>query len=462
MTNQFEDVKLKLHNIRKEAIKQNKIRKRIFKILIRKIISLDNLIILKNATIKLNNELESFLELIIECQSKLEKETDEIGLEIKKFLDSEELTDLILKYNELKEIFVKESAQLEIIENEHTRNAELQLLTIYINQEKPLTKEIKKLIGKTRKRLKPLLRILTKLSIVRERTSFKRWIARIVVLLTLSGSFFPLSKFNISYAKWETGAQIQSIFESVKKSSKREIKKTKVIAHRGYEINGMGNTMKSFKKGIKNGAQYIEIDVRKTKDDIIVVFHDETVDEKTNGNGKISNMTLKELKQLKTLTGEKIPTLNEVLSKFKNKTKFIIDVKQNKISQQTYKIIIENNLEKEVIIFGTYVILQEFKGLGLKMGLTALASRNVTRFLLSHKSLVDRSLELDCDYFVIPTAFLYQELIDYALESKLEVWSYGRDNKDDFKEKINRGISGLIVDHPEMAFSAINELLAEL
>jgi len=53
-------------------------------------------------------------------------------------------------------------------------------------------------------------------------------------------------------------------------------------------------------------------------------------------------------------------------------------------------------------------------------------------------------------------------LIDYALESKLEVWSYGRDNKDDFKEKINRGISGLIVDHPEMAFSAINELLAEL
>ena len=114
----------------------------------------------------------------------------------------------------------------------------------------------------------------------------------------------------------------------------------KIFAHRGLSGFYPENTMLSFKKCINLDLYGIELDVQKTKDNHLVVIHDEKVDRTFNSTGYVKNMTLKELKSLNSSFNGyennpecKIPTLKEVLILFKP-TKFIINIelKNNKIN----------------------------------------------------------------------------------------------------------------------------------
>ena len=69
-------------------------------------------------------------------------------------------------------------------------------------------------------------------------------------------------------------------------------------AHRGASAYAPENTMISFKKGIELGANGIELDLQKTKDNKIVIFHDEFIDKKSNAKGKIEDYTYSELYKL--------------------------------------------------------------------------------------------------------------------------------------------------------------------
>ena len=72
------------------------------------------------------------------------------------------------------------------------------------------------------------------------------------------------------------------------------------------------NTLKAIKASYDQGAQAVELDVRLTKDNHLIAFHDETLDRMTNGSGKVSEYDLAQLKLLKIDTTESMPTLEEV------------------------------------------------------------------------------------------------------------------------------------------------------
>ena len=65
-------------------------------------------------------------------------------------------------------------------------------------------------------------------------------------------------------------------------------------AHRGASSYAPENTMVAFKKALELEATGIELDLQKTKDGKIVIFHDNFIDQKSNGNGKISDYTYDE------------------------------------------------------------------------------------------------------------------------------------------------------------------------
>ncbi|MBY0123524.1 glycerophosphodiester phosphodiesterase [Bacillus sp. S/N-304-OC-R1] len=107
---------------------------------------------------------------------------------------------------------------------------------------------------------------------------------------------------------------------------------TLIFAHRGSKGTHPENTLSAFKEAVRLGVDGIELDVHLTKDGEVVVIHDETVDRTTNGNGKVQDFTLAELQKLdagswfsKDFTGEKIPTLNEVLDLLKD-TEIVLNV----------------------------------------------------------------------------------------------------------------------------------------
>jgi len=71
-----------------------------------------------------------------------------------------------------------------------------------------------------------------------------------------------------------------------------------VIAHQGGDGLWPGETMYAYKHAAELGADVLEMDIHITRDDLLVLMHDETVDRTTNGSGEIGNMTMEELKTL--------------------------------------------------------------------------------------------------------------------------------------------------------------------
>lgn len=85
-----------------------------------------------------------------------------------------------------------------------------------------------------------------------------------------------------------------------------------VAAHRGWKSKYPENTLLAFRKALEYGVQMLEFDLRLTKDKVVVVIHDQTVDRTTNGTGKVQDFTLEEIKKLDAGQGEEIPTLKEL------------------------------------------------------------------------------------------------------------------------------------------------------
>lgn len=106
------------------------------------------------------------------------------------------------------------------------------------------------------------------------------------------------------------------------------------VGHRGTVRFAPENTIAAFKKAIEMGLDLIEFDVRETKDGHLVIMHDETVDRTTDGSGRVSELTLAEIKRLDAgswfgaqFKGERVPTLDEALEVLRDRALPDVDFK---------------------------------------------------------------------------------------------------------------------------------------
>jgi glycerophosphoryl diester phosphodiesterase len=86
-----------------------------------------------------------------------------------------------------------------------------------------------------------------------------------------------------------------------------------VIAHRGDRAHAPEDTLAAFRKAVLAGANWIELDVQRTKDGQLVVIHDETVDRTTDGSGRVGDLTLEQVQALDAGDGEPVPTFQEAI-----------------------------------------------------------------------------------------------------------------------------------------------------
>jgi len=106
------------------------------------------------------------------------------------------------------------------------------------------------------------------------------------------------------------------------------------VGHRGAPSHAPENTLASHDAAIALGATVVEFDVRYTKDGHFVVIHDSTVNRTTDGRGRVSRLTLREIKALDAgswmgpeYTGIRVPTLREALRNIKGRAAVDIDFK---------------------------------------------------------------------------------------------------------------------------------------
>jgi glycerophosphoryl diester phosphodiesterase len=100
-----------------------------------------------------------------------------------------------------------------------------------------------------------------------------------------------------------------------------------LIAHRGASGTWPENTLRAFREGLAQGADALELDVRVTRDGMLVVIHDPTVDRTTNGTGVVRELTIPTLRALDAGLGEALPTIDEVLESFPN-VPLIVEIKE--------------------------------------------------------------------------------------------------------------------------------------
>src|SRR5512141_2609782 len=92
-----------------------------------------------------------------------------------------------------------------------------------------------------------------------------------------------------------------------------------LLAHRGASTHAPENTLPAFELALEEGADGVELDAKLSADGKVVVIHDATVDRTTDGHGRVSELSLQELKALDAgasfgdrFRGVRIPTLDEV------------------------------------------------------------------------------------------------------------------------------------------------------
>lgn len=125
------------------------------------------------------------------------------------------------------------------------------------------------------------------------------------------------------------------------------------IGHRGTRTDLDENTIAAFKKAIKFGANYIEFDVRRTKDGKFVILHDKFLNRTTTGSGLLKNYNYEIVSKIITRNNfSNIPLLTDVLLELKGKTKFTIDLKEKGLKNDVLKLVEEESLLENSIFSG--------------------------------------------------------------------------------------------------------------
>ncbi len=232
---------------------------------------------------------------------------------------------------------------------------------------------------------------------------------------------------------------------------------TKIIAHRGFSGAAPENTISAFQKAIDCGADYIELDIQKTKNDSIVVIHDHSID-RTSSNestGIVSEMTYQELVDINVghptmfedaYENAKIPTLRESLLLAKGKIKVCIEIKIYGVEKEVLKIIDDLGVQDEVILFSFYYpVIAKIRKMDKSIK---------TLFLMDTADLltIDYASVIESDAIGVGAETqITKEYLDVAHSYGIEVWKWTVDNEDHMQELLEVGIDGLITNYPDKA-----------
>ena len=113
------------------------------------------------------------------------------------------------------------------------------------------------------------------------------------------------------------------------------MQKARLVCHRGTSNIAPENTMASLEGAIRVGAYAVELDIQTSRDGVLYVLHDETVDRTTNGSGRIAEMTSDQIDELdagswfdSAFVGEKVPRLEHFLDACRNRIHVYAEIKQ--------------------------------------------------------------------------------------------------------------------------------------
>ena len=234
-----------------------------------------------------------------------------------------------------------------------------------------------------------------------------------------------------------------------------------VIAHRGAHKTVPENTLAALDRAIELGCDYVEIDVRRTKDGALVIMHDASVNRMTNGKGKIEDLTLDEIRKFDIVRGRKfgeavykIPMFDEILQRAKGRMKIYVDHKKAPPAE-VLALIEKHGMLNDVVVYnGSANTLREYKKLAPKVWIMPGHPRSVAAIEALAKDLKPETLDGSIKEWTAAE-------VEAAHHAGCQVWvdnQAGRDNEAGVKQAVELGVDAIQTDNPELVLNVLRDM----
>ncbi|CAM5189219.1 Glycerophosphoryl diester phosphodiesterase OS=Ureibacillus acetophenoni OX=614649 GN=SAMN05877842_101356 PE=4 SV=1 [Ureibacillus acetophenoni] len=278
--------------------------------------------------------------------------------------------------------------------------------------------------------------------------------------------------------------------KAVLKPQKRESKEVLqfdrpiVLAHRGGAQLAPEHTRPAFEMAYELGVDGFEVDIRLTKDEEIIVFHDDTVDRTTDGTGFVKDYTLHELKELNhgyrflDLDGNSpyeqeklsVVTLKELLEDFPT-TYINIDIKDSPdtyegslMPSKLWRLIEELQAQDRVVVTSFYSEqVDRFNLYAQNRVALGAGETDVRKAFAAFTSQFGHLYHPKVDVFQIPPklgviALDMPKFISYLGNLNIPVHYWTINDPDLIERLIKRGAKGIVTDRPDIAVPLVRQL----
>jgi len=245
-----------------------------------------------------------------------------------------------------------------------------------------------------------------------------------------------------------------------------------VVAHRGASAYAPENTIAAFELAIELGADALELDLRQTKDSVLVVLHDSNVDRTTNGKGSVNNFTFSQLQKLdagswfdQKFTDQKIPSLQEVIDLLDDSTLIIIELKEGNetypgIEERLVELVKQNKIEAQTILksFDPNV-LERLRTIEPDIALLYVYTLRIPwlGMIIDRGVTFDTVYDLDVEYLQPHRFFLSKSFVNDAQAKGFKIISWGVNSTEAINESLEYGVDGIETDYPDKVQKLIYE-----
>lgn len=239
-----------------------------------------------------------------------------------------------------------------------------------------------------------------------------------------------------------------------------ELRQVETVAHRGASGYAPENTIAAFDKGVDMKADYIEIDVQRSKDGKLVIIHDTKVDRTTDGTGYVKDLTFDQIRSLdagswkgEQFKGEKIPTFDEILDRYHGKIGILIELKAPElypgIEEMVAQELKERNLDKPQ---NEKIIIQSFNFESMKKTNSLLPKVPIGVLTSNRADTSEQSLKefaTYADYFNPSYGIVTEELVKQVHANGMKIQSWTVRSQEAAEFLLNMNVDGIITDYPD-------------
>lgn len=234
--------------------------------------------------------------------------------------------------------------------------------------------------------------------------------------------------------------------------------------------------MTAFQGAVDLGYSYLETDLHITRDGVLVVFHDDTLDRTTDGTGQIGLMDWDDLVGLDAAfnfaphigfprrgAGDRIPRLDELLDTYPD-ARFVLDLKQPGTEEPLAQLL-EARSDQDRVIVGSFSgrRLRRFRHASGGRVATSTGPAETLRVWGAARAGRAAVPAVKADALQIPEDFAFidlpdRKLVDAVHQQGLQVHVWTVNDPDNMVRLIDRGVDGIITDRPDL----LKDLLIEL